>query len=118
MQRPATKQSPSARTSEKSFIGWIKDRGICVACSSDGGVIAHHCVGSSAKTYVGIERVMIGHWFVIGLCQSCDNIVTRGSRREFENSFGSQSSLWLRQIEQYNKPIPENVIEGITNYGK
>ena len=118
MQRKATKQSPAANANEKAYISWIKERGICAACGNDGGVIAHHCMGSTFKVHVELERVQIGNWFIIGLCQCCDNIVTRQSRKAFTESFGSQSSLWLKQAEQYPVEIPLKIIQGIAQYGK
>jgi len=118
MQRAATRQSPVAKASERAYIGWIKDRGICAACGNDGGVIAHHCMGSTYKVHVGLERVQIGNWFVIGLCQACDNIVTRQSRKAFVAAFGEQSKLWLKQAEEYPVEIPLQIIQGIARSGK
>jgi len=118
MQRKATKQSRIADSAERAHIQWIKERGICAACGNDRGVIAHHCMGSTFKVHVGLERVQIGNWFIIGLCDPCDNIVTRQSRKAFTQAFGSQSSLWLKQAEQYPVEIPLKIIQGIAQYGK
>jgi hypothetical protein len=118
MQRKATRQSRAANAEEKAHITWIKERGICAACGATGGVIAHHCEGATFKVRVGFERVQIGHWFVLGLCQCCDNIVTRQSRSALRDAFGAQSELWLKQAEQYPREIPINVIQGIAQYGR
>lgn len=118
MQRKITKQSRGANADEKAFIRWIKERGICAACGSDGGVIAHHVVGSSAKIRVGLERVHYGHWFVNGLCQKCDNIVTHNSRQAFRDIFDTESNIWLDQIKNYPEEIPEIIIEAVIKYGK
>jgi hypothetical protein len=118
MQRLATRQSPAAKASERAYIGWIKERGICAACGNDGGVIAHHMYGSSFKIHVGLERVQIGHWAVLGLCQACDNIVTRQSRKAFVAAFGEQSKLWLKQAEEYPIEIPPQIIQGIARCKK
>lgn len=118
MQRKPTKQSRGANAQERAHIAWIKERGICAACGGDSGVIAHHCEGATFKVTVDFERVQVGHWFVLGLCQCCDNIVTRQSRAAFRDAFGAQSALWLKQAEQYPVEIPLNVIQGIAQYGR
>jgi hypothetical protein len=116
MQRKATRQSRAANIQERDHISWIKERGICAACGNYGGVIAHHCEGSTFKVRVGFERVQVGNWFVIGLCNYCDDIVTRQSRAAFRKIFGAQSELWLKQAEQYPKEIPLNVMQGIAQW--
>ena len=118
MQRPRSKQSPQADAKAKAQIGWIKERGICIACGNDGGVIAHHCVGSTFKVHVGLERVQIGNEFAIGLCQPCDNIVTRGSHRVFRGAFGSYAALWAKQYEDCPVKFDDLIIEGIANSGR
>lgn len=118
MQRLATRQSPAAKAGERAYIGWIKERGICAACGNDGGVIAHHCMGSTYKVHVGLERVQIGNWFVIGLCLACDNVVTRQSRKAFTDAFGLQSKLWQKQAEDYPVEIPLKIIQGIAKSGR
>ncbi len=118
MQRLATKQSPGANATERAHIKWIKERGICAACDSSGGVIAHHCAGSTYKVHVGLERVQIGHAFVLGLCQCCDNIVTRGSHRAFFNAFGCYTNLWLKQYEQSPVKFDDIIIQGIMISGR
>lgn len=118
MQRPATRQSRAANAEEKRHISWIKQRGMCAACGNDGGVIAHHMHGSSAKVRVGLEVVLIGHWAVLGLCQCCDDIVTRQSRRAFRESFGQEEEIWENQSRDYPGEIPEIIRQGIMEYGK
>lgn len=113
MNRKPTRQSRGPNAEERAHIAWVKDRGICAACDSHVPVIAHHCEGATFKVRVGLERVLVGHWFVIGLCQECDDIVTHGSRRVFRERFGDQCDLWLIQAESYPKEIPINVIQGI-----
>lgn len=113
MRRKSTKQSRGINAEEKAHMTWAKERCICAACDRPGPVVAHHCEGSTFKVRAGLERIMVGHWFVIGLCQSCDDIVTHGSRRAFRERFGDQCDLWLTQAESYPKEIPINVIKGI-----
>lgn len=114
MQRKPTPQSRGPNAAERAHIKWIKERGICAACGNDGGVIAHHCEGSTFRN----NKVLCGHFFVIGLCQCCDNIITRGSRKAFREAFGAQSELWLKQAEKYPVEIPLEIIQAIASYGK
>lgn len=116
MQRKATKQSPAANTAEKRHLVWVKNRGVCAACLNAAPLILHHCEGSSFRN----NKILIGHWFVLGLCQCCDNIITRGSRKAFRLQFGSQSSLWLRQFENYvpKDECPIEVINSIVTWGR
>jgi len=118
MQRLATRQSPAAKASERAYIGWIKERGICAACGNDGGVIAHHCMGSTYKVHVGLERVQIGHAMVIGLCACCDAIVTRGSHRAFNMAFGKYADLWEKQYLESPIKFDNLIVEGIMKSGK
>jgi len=97
MQRPATRQSRGINSAEKRHMSWIKDRMICAACKQYGPVICHHAEGSAFKH----QKVLVGHLFVLGLCQSCDDIVTHQSRRAFRDSFGAQSGLWVEQFADY-----------------
>jgi len=118
MQRKPTRQSRGANSDEKRYMRWIKERGICVVCDNDGGVIAHHCVGSTYKVHMGVEPVQIGHAFVIGLCGACDNIVTRGSHKKFREMFGLESEFWQKQYKDSPVKFEKNVIEGIMNCGR
>lgn len=118
MQRKATKQSRAINSAERAHLRWIKERGICCACGNAGGVVAHHFAGSSAKVMVGLNRVMIGHYAINGLCQCCDNIVTREGRPAFRRKFGPENKLWLKQAEQYPVEIPIDVISAIARWGK
>lgn len=118
MQRVATKQSPGANAKERAHMAWLKDRGICTACGNDGGVIVHHCVGSTFKVRVGLERVQIGNTFVLGLCSPCDNIVTRGTHRAFREAFGSYASNWARQYEQSPVKFDDLIVRGIEQSGR
>lgn len=117
MQRAATKQSRGANALENAHMTWIKERNQCAACGSH-GVINHHCEGATFKVKVDFVTVLIGHAFVIGLCQCCDNIITRGSRRAFRDAFGLQSELWLKQYQDSPVRFPDEVVEGIKNCGK
>lgn len=116
MQRKATRQSRGANAAEKRHMSWIKSRMVCAACRQFGPVINHHCMGATFKN----NKVQCGHLFVIGLCQSCDNIVTRESRRALCDAFGSQSGLWAEQFEDYpsKDEFSEEEVNAIIAYGK
>lgn len=115
MQRPSNKQSRGANKAELRFLAWCKDQPSIV--SGKFGVEVHHCVGSSAKTYVGAERVHIGHWFCIPLTPE-EHHMYHNRKKEFEALYGYQSDLWLKLTRQYSEEVPLNVIKGIVNYGK
>lgn len=117
MQRPATRQSRGANADEKRHMQWIKERGLCAACWNNGGVIVHHCGGSAYKTKVDSITVLIGHAFVLGLCEICDSIVTRGSRRALENAFGRQSLLWEAQYVHSPVKFADEILRGIAQCG-
>jgi len=117
MQKKATPQSPAAKTKAKSHMGWLKDRGICAACSNDGGVICHHSVGASFKVHVGIERVHIGNEFVLGLCLACDTLRTR-SRKAFIDAFGLECKLWENQYQDSPIKFDALIVQGIAECGR
>lgn len=114
MMRKATKQSRAANAEEKRHMGWVKTKPTCSACHNPAPLIVHHCEGSAFKA----NKLLVGHWFVLGLCQCCDNIVTRGSRKAFRAAFGPQSKLWLKQLESYPGNCPDEIKLAIEAYGK
>lgn len=117
MQRKATGQSRAANALEKAHMAWIKQRNICAACGNH-GVINHHCEGATYKVKVNFVTEIIGHAFVIGLCQCCDNIITKGSRKAFREAFGLQSDLWLKQYQDSPVRFSDEIVEGIKNCGR
>lgn len=116
MNRKPTRQSRGADSSEKKLMSWIKSEGVCHACGNNNGVYVHHMYGATWKA----EKMHLGHLAVIGLCQICDNIITRGSRRAFVEAFGLQSQLWLKMINSYplRHEIGDAEIQAIIEYGK
>lgn len=116
MMRPNTRQSPGANAAEKRHLKWVKERMVCVTDNSNQPVIAHHCEGSAFKT----SKVLVGHWYVIGLCGDCDSCITTGSRRVFREKFGPQSELWLKQFEEYphKDQCPDEVVNAIRAWGR
>lgn len=117
MQRLATRQSPAANAAAKAHMAWLKGRGICASCGDDSGVICHHSVGSSFKVHVGIERVHIGHAFVLGLCMACDTLRTR-SRKRFIDAFGLECKLWSMQYQESPIKFEDLIVHGIINSGR
>lgn len=115
MQKPSTKQSPGAKKAESDFLAWCKEQPSIV--SGEYGVEVHHCVGSSAKTHVGIARVSIGHWFCIPLTTQ-EHWIYHNRKREFQNLYGTQAELWLKLIETYPGSIPDEVIKGVAESGR
>ncbi len=116
MQCKATRQSRGINAAEKRHIGWIKESGECATGCGRYGVIAHHCEGATFKH----NKIHVGHWFVIGLCESCDALITLASRRLFCQQHGPQSWLWLQQLARYpnRHECPSEVIEAITAWEK
>lgn len=118
MQRKATKNTRAANSFEKHYHSWLKNSGVCAACNNFRPVINHHCEGATFKH----NKTLIGHWFVIGLCFPCDNIITQGSRKVFREKFGPQSQLWLNRIEEYeateSRRVPEDVKAAIMDWNK
>ena len=118
MQRKATRQSRGPNAAEKRHMAWIKERNVCMTDNRVNGlgVIAHHCEGATFKH----NKIQVGHWFVIGLCETCDGFITQGSRKGFRERFGAQSELWLKQLEEYphKHECPEEVIEAVKAWGK
>ena len=108
MQRVATRQSRGANSAEKRFIGWVKQEP-CICCNAPAPSIADHAMGATFKK----NKVLIGHFWLLPLCQWCDNVKTHGSRRQFISQFGLMSDLWLKLIEKYEGVIPLDVIEAI-----
>lgn len=112
-----TKRSPQSRGPNKAeldFMAWCKEQPSIV--SGQWGVEVHHCCGSSKKVYVGIERVNIGHYFLLPLTPS-EHWLFHNRKNEFTEKFGIQRDLWISLIKLYDKVIPTNVIEGVIGSG-
>lgn len=118
MMRKPTKNTRGANADEKRYHGYLKDLMVCAACCKHRPVINHHCMGATFKH----NKTLVGHWFVISLCQECDDIVTNGSRRKFVEVFGPQSKLWEQQINDYEFStgtiVPFEVKRAITDWGR
>lgn len=124
MMRKPTKNTPGPNADEKRFMGWTKEQG-CICCGAEGPSICHHAEGSCFKH----NKVLIGHYFVLPLCMTCDRIVTFGSRRKFTDQFGSQAGLWSIHVQNLRflkesglhediKMPSQDVYEAIIDWGK
>lgn len=108
MQRKATRNTRGPMAKEKRFQGWVKDQDCCV-CGACGPCIVDHAYGSCYRHM----KTLVGHFFVIPLCQACDDVKTFGSRRGFIEMFKPFSTLWLDVVKSYPIEIPEDVVFAI-----
>lgn len=113
MQRKPTRQTRGPNADEKRFHAYTKESD-CIGCGNPGPSIVHHCEGSCHKH----NKVLIGHWFVIPLCLSCDDVITHGSKPAFREQFGPQSELWLKHADSYSLSPPEDVVQAIWGWNK
>lgn len=119
MRRKGTAQSPAANAKERDFIGTVKMLP-CICCDQPGPSIADHIYGSAKKLYADeyrLERVHVGHYAILPLCEHCDSVKTRGNRRAFEDQFGKPETLWLRMLEKHGLKVPSNVVRAMSLSG-
>jgi hypothetical protein len=117
MQRRATKNTRGPNANEKRFMAYTKECA-CICCGNPGPSIVHHCEGATFKH----NKVLVGHWFVIPLCQTCDDVVTHGSKNAFRDINGSQAGLWFIHYENSLyaclPPAPDAVLLAISDWNK
>ena len=114
MQRKATKNTRGPNSDEKAFQRWVKEHDCCY-CPAPGPSIVDHANGATLKH----NKVLVGHWLVTAKCLSCDTIKTQGNRNWHNEKLGkTESEAWLELALEYTKPIPEEVICAIENWGK
>ena len=113
MQRKATKNTRAANADEKRFMAWVKWQDCCV-CGVSGPSVVDHCYGSAFKH----NKTLIGHFFVIPLCTTCDAVDTQGSRRAFVDKFGPKSEYWLKIYDRAPVSVPEEIVEAIKDWGR
>ena len=116
MQRKATSNTRGPNSAERKHSTWVKCGNTCAACRRYSLLIVHHCEGSTFRH----NKELIGHWFVLGLCQECDDVVTHSSRRAFRERFGPQSEIWARQFERnpFKNECPAEVVAAIKDWGR
>ena len=119
MQRKPTNNTRGPNADEKRFQAWCKEQACCV-CDNTGPSIVHHCEGSTFKH----NKTLVGHWFVIPLCEACDDVITKGNRRAFRDRFGPQSNLWDSTVVNYQCDkedffiVPLDVFDAIMDWGR
>ena len=92
-------------------MGWVKEQPCCI-CEKPGPSIVDHVRGATAKN----NKVLIGHWWLLPLCEIHDRVKTDGSIRVFEMQFGSTCDLWASLIKKYPESCPFEVFESIKQW--
>ena len=117
MKRKPTKNTRGPNADETRFQAWLKERP-CIAEEVPGPSIVHHCEGATFKH----NKILVGHWFCIPLCEEADRVVTNGSRRKFREIYGPQSMLWRYEIidfeKETGKKCPDSVYDAIMDWGR
>lgn len=111
MQRKPTKTTRGPNLKEKQFAAWVKWRNCC-CCGAPAPSIVHHAEGATFKHL----KILCGHWFLLPLCPSCDEVITKGSRRAFRERFGTQAELWLKLLKTSPVSPPHEVVEAIRDW--
>ena len=114
MQRKPTKSTRGPNAEEKRFAAYTKESD-CIACGAEGPSIVDHVAGATYKH----NKVLIGHWFLIPLCVTCDTIKTQGSGKALVKEVNeSLSSLWINHSSLYSPLPPVDIITSILDCGK
>ncbi len=113
MQRKKSKKTRSENAEEKAFRKWVAEQP-CIECG-DYPVIVDHCYGSSFKH----NKVLIGMWALLPLCEQCDRVKTFGSHNTYREVFGrTQSQAWESLIDKNNYTVPDDVYLAIHDWNK
>lgn len=112
MQRKPTKNTRGPNADEKRFQGWLKIQD-CVWCGNPGPSIVDHARGATFKH----NKVLIGHWFCLPDCITCDHEKTVGGKRQ-----GNEAQAWLSMHEAYSaetgRSAPLDVLLAIEDWDK
>ncbi len=108
MNRKSTKNTRGPNADEKKFQGFVKEH-YCIWCGNDGPSIVDHAKGSCFKH----NKVLIGHWFVLPCCVTCDAEKTIRGKRQ-----GNESLAWINLIKNYSVAAPDDVYESIKDWDK
>jgi len=117
MQRKATKKSTRAALSdEKQFMKWVKDQD-CIECGNS-PVIVDHMYGA---TFIH-NKVLIGHWALLPLCDHCDPVKTNGSHKAYKEHFGrTQAKAWMGLVAKYDcyaEIVPLDVFRAVMDWDR
>ncbi len=113
MQRKATKTTRGANADEKRFMAITKESD-CIVCGSCGPSIVDHVFGATFKHL----KVLIGHYYLLPLCEVCDKIKTIDGKAEFVKRFGPFKDLWKRHVVNTDFSIPYEVSRSIEDWGR
>lgn len=109
MQRKPTKNTRGPSALEKRFQAFVKEQP-CAWCGNDGPSIVDHVRGATLRH----NKHLIGHWFVVPNCQSCDYLKTVEGKK-----LGDYSAAWSCVINQFPEAdkIPIVVEAAICDWG-
>ena len=113
MQRKPTKNTRGSNADEDRFQGWLKEQP-CAWCGNDGPSIVDHCRGATFKH----NKVLIGHWFCIPQCVTCDTQKTIHGKR-----LGNEAEKWEETFVKYKREditrtAPFDVSFAIMDWGR
>lgn len=115
MQRKASKKTRAENAGEKRFMALVKESA-CIECGAE-YVIVDHMYGSTMRH----NKVLIGMWALLPLCEQCDRVKTLGSHRAYLAFFGhTQAQAFkklLTKIDAKYHP-PEDVINAIMDWNR
>lgn len=111
MQRKATKNTRGPNADEKAFQGWVKHQPCCW-CGNESGSIVDHVKGSTFKH----NKELIGHWFVLPNCETCDHKKTVEGKK-----LGDYAVKWelLQSVyeAETDRNVPIDVWRAIRGWG-
>jgi hypothetical protein len=114
MRRKPTRNTRGPNAYEKRFQGWLKEHA-CVWCNNPGPSIVDHCRGATFKH----NKVLVGHWFCLPQCVTCDTQKTIHGKR-----LGNESKAWAFIANDYEvermdaTSIPDEVFLSIQDWNK
>ena len=108
MQRVETRQSPGPNAEEKRFRQWTVEQD-CIGCGNPGPSIGEHCRGATKRE----NKVLIGHWYMIPLCPSCDSGHKKGNLRMIGGQYVPMPQLWYKHITDSPEQPPDEVVSAI-----
>lgn len=116
MRRKATKNTRAANAEEKRFMLWVKEQPCCECGNSP--VIVDHMYSSTFRH----NKVLIGHWALLPLCESCDSVKTLGSHNAYTDKFGhTQAQAWeamMQESVELTQLVPIEVYNSIMDWGR
>ena len=122
MQRRATAQTRGRNTAEKRFHQYLADTEFCITCLSHGPVELDHVIGATGR----INKVLVGHWFVIPVCHSCHTSLTKHrwrhpySKEDVDKGFFAR--CWAMVVEDAKQlgsvVIDDDVQAAIAGWGR